>query len=111
LRRETSLEVPDPAPTRAGSLLTVVETPGVPRPHICVLFRWLPGRRLRRGLTPRHLARVGALMAHLHIHASRWERPPGFTRGRVDWPIEAARWLPDPFAPEVVASIEHLVAQ
>jgi len=110
LRRDTPLEVPAPVPTRAGPLLTVASTPGVPRPHICVLFRWMPGRRLRRGLTPRHLERVGELMAYLHTHAAQWELPQGFTRGRVDWPIESARWLPDPFAPEVITSIRTLVA-
>jgi Ser/Thr protein kinase RdoA (MazF antagonist) len=28
----------------------------------------------------------------------------------VDYPIEAARWLPDPFAPDIIASIHALVA-
>lgn len=110
LRRDTLLEVPSPVPTRAGPLLTLAATSGVPRPHICVLFRWLPGRLLRHRLTPRHMERVGELMAHLQDHAAQWEPPPGFARGRVDWPIEAARQLPDPFAPEVVASIQALVA-
>lgn len=49
-------------------------------------------------------------MAHLQNHASRWGPPPGFTRGRVDWPIDAARRLPDPFAPEVVTYVHALVA-
>jgi Ser/Thr protein kinase RdoA (MazF antagonist) len=109
LRRDTPLEVPSPVPTRDGPLLTVASTPGVPRPHICVLFRWLPGQLRRHGLTPRHMERVGELMAHLQNHAGHWERPPGFVRGRVDCPIGAARWWPDPFAPEVIASIEALV--
>ncbi|MEO6457283.1 MAG: phosphotransferase [Chloroflexia bacterium] len=110
LRHDTLLEVPEPVPTRDGPLLTVATAPGVPQPHICVLFRWLPGRLLRHGLTPRHLARVGELTAHLQNHASRWGPPPGFIRGRVDWPIDAARWLPDPFAPEVVTYVHALVA-
>jgi Ser/Thr protein kinase RdoA (MazF antagonist) len=109
LRRDTPLEVPDPVPTRAGALLTMAEAPGVPRPHICVLFRWMPGQQVRQGLTPRHMERVGALMAGLQNHAAQWELPPGFARGRVDWPIEAARHLSDPFAPEVVATIQRLV--
>ena len=110
LRRDTSLEVPAPIATRDGSFLTVASTPGVLRPHICVLFRWLPGRRLRCGVTPRHMKHVGALMAHLQNHATQWGPPPEFARGRVDYPIEAARWLANPFAPEVVASIQTLVA-
>jgi Ser/Thr protein kinase RdoA (MazF antagonist) len=31
-------------------------------------------------------------------------------RGRVDWPVDRARHLPDPFAPEVLASIAATVA-
>ena len=112
LRRDTSLEVPSPVPTRHGALLTVATGPEMHRPHICVLFRWLPGRILRRGrgLTPLRMERVGELMAHLQLHAAHWERPPGFIRGRVDYPIESARWLHDPFAPEVIGSIGALVA-
>ncbi len=110
LRRDTPLEVPSPVPTSAGPLLTIAATPGVTRPHICVLFRWLPGRLLRHGLTPQQMERVGELMAHLQNHASRWGPPPDFTRGRVDWPIDSARWLPDPFAPEVVTYVHALVS-
>lgn len=110
LRRDTPLDVPSPVPTTAGTLLTVAATPRLPRPHICVLFRWLPGRLLRRGLTPHHLERIGELRARLQDHAVRWGPPSGFARGRVDSPIEAARWLPNPFAPEVLTDIHTLVA-
>jgi Ser/Thr protein kinase RdoA (MazF antagonist) len=114
LRRDTRLEVPAPVPTRAGALLTVAATPGVTRPHIVVLFRWMPGRLLRRGLTPHHMEQVGELMAHLQNHALRWAPSmlytPSMARGRVDWPIDVARSLLDPFAPEIVASIRALVA-
>jgi Ser/Thr protein kinase RdoA (MazF antagonist) len=50
-------------------------------------------------------------MAHLQNHSTHWQHPSGFTRGRVDWPIDAGRWLPDPFAPEILASIRALVAE
>lgn len=110
LRRDTTLEVPAPVPTRAGPLLTLATAPGVPQPHICVLFRWLPGRLLRHGLTPQHMERTGELMARLQNHARQWGPPPGFARSRVDWPIEAARRVPDPFAPDIIANIHTLVA-
>jgi Ser/Thr protein kinase RdoA (MazF antagonist) len=110
LRRDTPLEVPAPVPTRAGPLLTVAAAPGVPQPHICVLFRWMPGNLLRHGLTPRHMERVGVLMARLQDHAAHWQRPPGFTRGHVDWPVAMGRTLPDPYGPQVVAYIETLIA-
>ncbi len=110
LRRDTLLEVPAPVPTRSDSLLTLAAVHSISNPHICVLFRWLPGRLMRHGITPRHLERVGELMAHLQDHALQWKWPAGFTRGRVDYPTEAARWLPDPFASEVIESIRSLVA-
>jgi Ser/Thr protein kinase RdoA (MazF antagonist) len=110
LRRDTELEVPAPVPTRSGDLLTVAAARGVPQAHICVLFRWLPGRRLRRGLIPAHLERVGELMARLQQHALGWGPSRGLARGRVDYPIEAARHAPDPFAPEIIQGIHALVA-
>jgi len=57
------------------------------------------------------LERVGELMGELQNHASSWERPPGFIRSHVDYPIETAKGLPDPFAPEVIASIHDLVSE
>ena len=73
------------------------EDTGVARPLICVLFRWMPGRQVRRGLTPRHLEGVGELMARLQNHALQWGPATGFAeaRGRVDWPMEAVRYAPD----------------
>lgn len=111
LRRDTPLEVPDPVPTRAGSLLTVATTPGVPDPHICNIFHWLPGTRRLTGLTPAHLERVGVLTAHLHDHAIAFGPPPGFARGRVDTLDVDTRLASDPFAPEVVAPTLALVTE
>ncbi len=83
LRRETDLVVPEPAPNRFGELTTLASIDGVPEPRICVLFRWVEGRFLNTGLTPAHMERVGEFMARLHEHALTFERPAGFTRGRV----------------------------
>jgi Ser/Thr protein kinase RdoA (MazF antagonist) len=110
LRRDTTLQVPAPVPTRAGGLLTVAAAADVPQPHICVLFRWMPGKIVRRGLTPSHLARAGELMARLQMHALEWRLPSGFARGRVDYPIESVRYSLNPFAPEVLERIHSLVA-
>jgi len=84
LRRDTKLVVPDPVPTRAGALLTVAAAPGVPESRICALFRWVPGRFVRAGLTPRHLEQVGRFMARLQDHAQGFQPPPGFNRPRID---------------------------
>ncbi|MDQ3929550.1 MAG: phosphotransferase [Chloroflexota bacterium] len=110
LRRDTNLEVPDPVQTRTGTLLTVAQAATVPSPHICVLFRWLNGRQVITGLTPTHMERSGALMARLQKHAAQFGPPLGFDRGRVDYPVERARRLPDPFDIEVVAYCRTLVA-
>ncbi len=82
--REDGLPVPEPVPNDEPRLVTVAAHPGVPEPRLCVLFRWVEGRFLYRGLTPAHLAEAGELMARLHGHAARWKRPPEFTRHRVD---------------------------
>ncbi len=110
LRQDTSLEVPTPVPTRAGTFLTTATAKGTPSPHICVLFHWLNGRQVDAGLKPTHLERTGALMAQLQDHAARFGPPPGFARGRVDYPVEMARHLPDPFSPAVIAYCRTLVA-
>jgi Ser/Thr protein kinase RdoA (MazF antagonist) len=113
LRRDTTLEVPAPVPTRSGPLLTVAAPdvrPEGTRPHICVLFRWLDGRRLNARLAPAHLELAGELMARLHDHAARFGPPLPFARGRVDGLVEAARRQPDPFAPAIIAACQTLVA-
>ena len=111
ITRDTLLEVPVPIETRSGSLLTVAEVMGVVAPHICVLFRWLPGKQIRRGLTPGRMERVGELMAQLENHGAQWERPRGFVRGRVDYPVKSAQWEDDPLAPHVLAGIYAMVAE
>lgn len=85
LRRDTDLTVPEPVAARDGALLiTAVERDGA-EAHRCVLFRWVAGRFVDRGLTPAHLRRVGAFLAGLHAHTAYWIPPPGFTRPHWDW--------------------------
>ncbi|MEA2576322.1 MAG: hypothetical protein QOH93_3620 [Chloroflexia bacterium] len=110
IRRDTELEVPDPVPTRSGELLTVAEIADIPTPHICVLFRWLNGRQVDAGLTPRHMQLTGALMARLQDHAAHFGPPPGFARGRVDVLGHSARRHPDPFNAAAVSTYCALVA-
>lgn len=100
LHRDTDLVVPDPVPTRAGELLTMAASPGVPEPRICALFRWVPGRFVRARLMPRHLEQVGRLMARLQDHAQGFQPPPGFTRPRID-DIPATRAAVVPLVAEV----------
>ncbi len=85
LRHDTALAVPEPVPADDRSLLIVVGVPGEAADCRCVLFRWVAGRFVDRGLTPMHLERVGAFLAGLHTHAAQWTPPPSFTRQHWDW--------------------------
>lgn len=109
LQREMKGRVPAPVPTLAGEPMAVVEGAGVPGPRVCVLLSWLPGRFLDDGLTPRHLEQVGELMARLHLHAAAFERPPGFTRRRVDTITSLAHHLPDHFSDAVITHAAELI--
>ena len=110
LRKETTLQVPEPVPNQEQSLLTVATCPGVPEPRFCVLFRWIEGRFLHTGLTPSHLFQVGELMAHLQNHAAHWQPPIGFTRGRVDNLGALERGPADAFDPAVAERAVETVA-
>jgi Ser/Thr protein kinase RdoA (MazF antagonist) len=84
LRTSTNLSVPEPVAAADGTFVAVASHAGMPEPRPCVLLRWMNGRFVDAGLTPRHLSRVGELMAGLQDHAEGWTRPPGFVRHRVD---------------------------
>jgi Ser/Thr protein kinase RdoA (MazF antagonist) len=84
LRQDAGLHVPEPARNREAQYVTVLADATEPRPYLCALFHWTPGRFLSRTLSPGHLLRVGELMARLHDHATHWERPADFIRPRVE---------------------------
>src|SRR5436190_253881 len=104
------------SPSRKIRLLrSLAATPGVQaggaQPHICVVFRWLDGRRQNARLSPAHLQLVGELMAGLQNHAQRFGPPQPFARPRVDGLTDAARRRPDPFAPEIIAASRALITE
>jgi Ser/Thr protein kinase RdoA (MazF antagonist) len=75
--------VPEPVQTLDGeNLVSVVAEDGVPR--FCVLFGYVPGRFLQRGLRPRHLEQVGTLTARLHTYSEQLTVPDWFERPVVD---------------------------
>lgn len=82
LRADTDLLVPRPVRNEAGLLVTQGQAEGVPDRRNGVLFEWINGRFCRAPhLTPRHLHRVGVLMAQLHNHVAHQFTPPdGFDR-------------------------------
>ena len=86
LRAETQLAVPAPVVSRGGSTLVTVVGDDVPEQRHCVLFHWLAGRFLWRGLGPRQLEQVGELAAGLHRHAESY-RPLADTQ-RPRWDLD-----------------------
>lgn len=84
LRRDTSLEVPEPVANRAGELVTGVITEGIET--LCTLSVWLEGKipPTIDAMTPEQLEQTGALMAHLHAHARELEPSEGFRRPTFD---------------------------
>lgn len=114
LRRDTDLVVPEPVPTRDGALVTVVGTDAVPEPRMCVLMRWVEGRFLNKGLTPRHLERVGRFTATLHRHAESFVPPDGFDRRRIaevtpDYRAYASRTIGDALKPAMAIPVAPAV--
>ncbi|MEU4523349.1 phosphotransferase [Amycolatopsis sp. NPDC024027] len=99
LRRETDLVVPQPVPTRARDLVTVVADPAVPEPRTCVLCHWVEGRFLDERLSAPQLYAVGEFTARLHLHGARMN---GLDRRRVDDLTEFGRTQVDGFSPAVV---------
>jgi Ser/Thr protein kinase RdoA (MazF antagonist) len=81
---------------------------GVPEPRICVLFRWMDGRIINKGLRATHLERVGEFTGRLQQHSIGWTPPPGFTRWRVDGITRIEGGRADPFSDTVIAYIADL---
>ena len=99
LRRETDLVVPQPVPTRARDLVSVVADPAVPEPRTCVLCHWVEGRFLDERLSAPQLYAVGEFTARLHLHGARMN---GLDRRRVDDLTEFGRTQVDGFSATVV---------
>jgi Ser/Thr protein kinase RdoA (MazF antagonist) len=74
----TDVQVPRIIPNRAGELVTIAESDGVPQARPCVVFGWLRGSLLAEHVTAQHWRALGTLMARLHRFASEWSAPAGF---------------------------------
>lgn len=72
--------------TRDGEVFVVAERAPVPEPRQVSVLSWVEGEQLSDRIQTATVteiqewyARIGALAAGLHEHASTWERPPGFS--------------------------------
>lgn len=85
-------DVPEPVPTAAGGLFTVVAHESVPEPRQVDLLRWVDGRPAdTEGALKGDLASlesvfhtIGVVAARLHNQSSRWRPPADFTRPAWD---------------------------
>jgi Ser/Thr protein kinase RdoA (MazF antagonist) len=85
LSQDTDLVLQKPVRNQAGELVTrilVEEAGGLVN---CTLLSWLDGQPYHRDLESEHTAgQIGTILAKLHLHASQWKVPEGFTRPRRD---------------------------
>lgn len=87
LLRDTSLTVPEPVPTRHGSLLAAATLPEDAEAEVaqCTLLRWVEGCPLDGNLEPSTLGMVGRYMAEMHAHSESFQPPVGFVRPSWNW--------------------------
>lgn len=88
VRQNTSIVVPFPERTVNGELVSTFEREGIPGERAVVLYRWVDGRFMRKGIRPVHLRRLGRMAAELHDFAEGWVIPDGFDRPDLGWGSE-----------------------
>jgi Ser/Thr protein kinase RdoA (MazF antagonist) len=66
-------------------LVTKIKTEAIPAGRMVSVMRWLDGRKMRRGLQPKHLAALGEVVAQMHLFSAGWQPPAGFDRAHWDW--------------------------
>ena len=74
----TDVAVPPVMRNRDGELVTVATAEGVPEPRECVVFGWIGGPDLAERRSPETWAKLGELMATMHVFAETWEPTAGF---------------------------------
>ncbi|MBD1895570.1 phosphotransferase [Coleofasciculus sp. FACHB-129] len=81
LQSDTTLVFPKPIVNLNGELVTGVPADSEPE-TLCTLMSWVEGKipPTVDTLTDEQLAKVGSLMAQLHIHSQQFELPEGFKR-------------------------------
>lgn len=83
---------PDPLLTLDGDDFVQVDVPATGERRWAGLARWVDGelmaevvaRETDTATNARHFARLGAIMATMHDHATGWTPPPGFQRHALD---------------------------
>jgi Ser/Thr protein kinase RdoA (MazF antagonist) len=89
---EASIDVPSAVAARDGRDYVPVTIPATGERRYAGMLRWTEGRLLSHVLAETsdervvegYFAQLGALTAAMHIQASAWRPPPGFTRHALD---------------------------
>ncbi|HEX5049798.1 MAG TPA: phosphotransferase [Gammaproteobacteria bacterium] len=68
---QAGLSVPKPIAAKSGEWVETVGSHDLPAPLSCSLLHWLDGRFIRKSVSPKHLYRVGAMVADLQTRAAR----------------------------------------
>ncbi len=76
--RAQGLPTLSPVRTRAGEPFALAGE------HRCLLFEWIPGRRVRRSFNARHARALGELAGRFHAASAAFRPPPGFERQTLD---------------------------
>ena len=85
LNQDTDLILQRPVRNQVGELVTRLSTADGNGPINCTLLTWLVGQAYHRDLQSEFTAwQIGAILAKLHLHASQWKIPLGFTRPKRD---------------------------
>jgi Ser/Thr protein kinase RdoA (MazF antagonist) len=84
LVRDTSLSVPRPLPAKDGSLVVEASADGVPEARVCEIFSWVDGKDLAEDMSAVNIAKLGELMAGLHIHVLTYHPPAELSLLRFD---------------------------
>ena len=85
LRNESRIIVPRPIRTLDGKFSIQADCPHEQVKRCATLLSWLDGRKLNKGLRPKHLHDLGRVMAQLHNFTAAWEPPKDFKRPDWDW--------------------------
>jgi Ser/Thr protein kinase RdoA (MazF antagonist) len=85
LQSDTIFVLPKPIANKNGELVTGVPADSEPE-TLCTLMSWVEGKipPTVDTLTDEQLAKVGSVMAQLHIHSQQFELPEGFKRQTFD---------------------------
>jgi Ser/Thr protein kinase RdoA (MazF antagonist) len=67
---KTDIPVPRLVADRNGQLITHATADGVPDGRRCMLFSWVPGRRMEVDKSLENFSKLGTLLARIHSHAT-----------------------------------------